>query len=66
MNSMLEIADAYRDFHSGKYGKIDYEKQKLSKKLSSAGPRLKQVIPVYSAAEPAAPKYLNTPKTAIV
>lgn len=29
MNSMLEIADAYRDFHSGKYGKIDYEKQKL-------------------------------------
>lgn len=28
MNSMLEIANAYRDFHNGDYGKIDYEKQR--------------------------------------
>jgi len=28
MNSMQEIANAYRDFHNGKYGKIDYEKQR--------------------------------------
>lgn len=28
MNSMQEIASAYRDFHNGKYGKIDYEKQR--------------------------------------
>jgi len=24
MNSLLEVADAYKDFHSGKYGKISY------------------------------------------
>jgi redox-sensitive bicupin YhaK (pirin superfamily) len=28
MNSMLEIANAYRDFYNGGYGKIDYEKQR--------------------------------------
>lgn len=28
MNSKLEIANAYRDFYNGKYGKIDYEKQR--------------------------------------
>jgi redox-sensitive bicupin YhaK (pirin superfamily) len=27
MNSSLEIADAYKDFFAGKYGKIDYKKQ---------------------------------------
>lgn len=29
MNSTLEIADAYRDFYAGKFGKIDYDKQRL-------------------------------------
>lgn len=29
MNAELEIASAYRDFFNGKYGKIDYEKQKV-------------------------------------
>jgi redox-sensitive bicupin YhaK (pirin superfamily) len=28
MNSELEIANAYRDFYNGKYGKIDYERQR--------------------------------------
>lgn len=28
MNSEVEIANAYRDFYNGKYGKIDYEKQR--------------------------------------
>lgn len=28
MNSMQEIANAYKDFYSGEYGKIDYEKQR--------------------------------------
>lgn len=28
MNSKLDIANAYRDFYNGDYGKIDYEKQK--------------------------------------
>lgn len=28
MNSSLEIADAYRDFHNGKYGNINYEGQR--------------------------------------
>ena len=31
MNSKLENADAYRDFYNGKYGKIDYEKQRSLK-----------------------------------
>lgn len=31
MNSELEIAHAYKDFYNGKYGKIDYEKQKAGK-----------------------------------
>ena len=25
MNSQLEIAETYRDFHAGKYGEIKYE-----------------------------------------
>jgi redox-sensitive bicupin YhaK (pirin superfamily) len=29
MNSKLEIANAYRDFYNGNYGKIDYEKQRV-------------------------------------
>jgi redox-sensitive bicupin YhaK (pirin superfamily) len=29
MSSKLEIADAYKDFYNGKYGKIDYEKQRF-------------------------------------
>lgn len=29
MNAELEIAGAYRDFYNGKYGTIDYEKQKI-------------------------------------
>ena len=28
MNSRLDIANAYRDFYNGDYGKIDYEKQR--------------------------------------
>lgn len=28
MNSKLDIANAYKDFYNGKYGKIDYERQK--------------------------------------
>jgi redox-sensitive bicupin YhaK (pirin superfamily) len=28
MNSKLDIANAYRDFYNGDYGKIDYEKQR--------------------------------------
>ncbi len=32
MNSELELANAYRDFHNGKYGKIDYEKQRARNK----------------------------------
>lgn len=28
MNSSLEIADAYKDFYAGRYGTIDYEKQR--------------------------------------
>jgi len=31
MNAELEIAGAYRDFYNGKYGKIDYEKQRAGK-----------------------------------
>ncbi|KAA0992238.1 pirin family protein [Dyadobacter aurulentus] len=31
MNAELEIAHAYRDFYNGKYGKIDYEKQRAGK-----------------------------------
>ena len=27
MNSRLEIATAYKDFHNGDYGKIDYTRQ---------------------------------------
>lgn len=26
MNSSLEIAEAYKDFYAGKFGKIDYDK----------------------------------------
>jgi hypothetical protein len=26
MNSSAEIAEAYHDFHAGKYGKINYQK----------------------------------------
>lgn len=29
MNSSLEIADAYKDLYAGRYGTIDYEKQRL-------------------------------------
>jgi redox-sensitive bicupin YhaK (pirin superfamily) len=29
MNSSAEIAEAYRDFHAGKYGKINYQKRNL-------------------------------------
>jgi redox-sensitive bicupin YhaK (pirin superfamily) len=29
MNSKLEIANAYRDYYNGDYGKIDYEKQRV-------------------------------------
>lgn len=32
MNSMHEIADAYQDFHAGKYGKIDYKAAKAGLK----------------------------------
>lgn len=32
MNSMQEIADAYQDFHAGKYGKIDYKAAKAGLK----------------------------------
>jgi hypothetical protein len=28
MNSKLDIANAYRDYYNGDYGKIDYEKQR--------------------------------------
>jgi hypothetical protein len=28
MNSELDVANAYRDFYNGDYGKIDYEKQR--------------------------------------
>ena len=28
MNSALEIANAYKDFYNGDYGKIDYDKHK--------------------------------------
>lgn len=28
MNSKLDIANAYKDYYNGKYGKIDYEKQR--------------------------------------
>lgn len=28
MNSMMEIGNAYKDFHNGNYGKIDYEMQR--------------------------------------
>lgn len=30
MNSQLEIANAYKDFYNGKYGLIDYQKQRAS------------------------------------
>lgn len=29
MNSSLEIADAYKDFYAGKFGNIDYDKQRF-------------------------------------
>jgi len=29
MNTQLEIAQAYKDFHAGKYGKINYNQKKL-------------------------------------
>lgn len=29
MNSQQEITNAYKEFHNGQYGKIDYEKQRL-------------------------------------
>lgn len=29
MNSKIEIANAYRDYYNGDYGKIDYEKQRI-------------------------------------
>ncbi|ETZ23022.1 hypothetical protein [Pedobacter sp. V48] len=28
MNSKLDIANAYRDFYNGDYGKVDYQKQR--------------------------------------
>ncbi|WP_211237782.1 pirin-like C-terminal cupin domain-containing protein [Dyadobacter alkalitolerans] len=30
MNSKLDIANAYRDYFNGRYGKIDYDKQRLA------------------------------------
>jgi hypothetical protein len=29
-NSSLEIADAYKDLYAGRYGTIDYKKQRLN------------------------------------
>lgn len=34
MNLQLEIADAYKDFYNGKYGLIDYQKQKARVKYA--------------------------------
>ena len=36
MNSKLEIANAYREFYNGRYGKIDYERQRAKASDSKA------------------------------